>query len=207
LLNAGKLKTDMFKIKGELVLASGSPRRKEFFERLGLEYRIEPSGVNEDGEVSGGPAEIAAHWARAKARAGSGKKDAWRLGVDTIVVLDDVVMGKPSSREEAREFLSRLSGKWHEVISAYCIHHPNRLEDLERIVSSRVKIKNLSRAEIKAYIETGEPNDKAGGYAVQGIGAFMVERIEGSYSNVVGLPLTELINDLIALGVIEASSD
>ena len=189
-----------------MVLASASPRRKDLLNRLGLEYRIVPSGLDEDEEISGSPQNFAMQWACRKAKETSSKlgleNDNWYLAVDTIVVINDTVLGKPATREQAGEYLAMLSGNWHEVISGYCILHPLSNVEIVRVVSSKVKIKELDRAQIDAYIKTDEPMDKAGAYAVQGIGAFMVERIDGSYTNVIGLPLTEVVDDLVKLGVI-----
>jgi septum formation protein len=152
---------------------------------------------------------VAQQWARNKARevAGLPGQDpkSWYLGVDTVVVVGGDILGKPGSRDEARRFLERLSGRWHEVVSGYCILHPESGKELLRAVRSRVRIKNLDVSEIEAYINTDEPYDKAGAYAVQGLGAFMVESIEGSYTNVVGLPLSEVVEDLKSLGVLEVA--
>lgn len=195
----------MYKTKAALVLASGSPRRKELLSRMGLTFEVAASNIVE--EESGSPPEaFARYWAEKKCRAVAAERggvgESWHLGVDTIVVIDGAIMGKPSSPQEAASFLRKLSGNCHEVISGYCILGPG-----ERVasaaISSKVKIKRLDDDEIEAYVRTGEPLDKAGAYAVQGIGAFMVERINGSYTNVVGLPLTEVVGDLKRLGVIE----
>jgi septum formation protein len=171
---------------------------------MGLNHEVRPSNVEETNDLDLAPAELAARWAREKALAvaWAGEPESWYLGVDTIVVVGNEVLGKPGSRAEARTFLDKLAGRWHEVISAYCIVHPVSDFRLERAVSSRVRIKALTAEEREAYLDTEEPYDKAGAYAVQGIGAFMVEAIEGSYTNVVGLPLTEVVDDLRAAGVI-----
>jgi nucleoside triphosphate pyrophosphatase len=196
----------MYKTKGSLVLASASPRRKDLLNRLGLEYKIIPSGLDEDEEISGPPQNIAMEWARRKAEETESRlrheEANWYLAVDTIVVINNKVLGKPATRKQAGEYLAMLSGNWHEVISGYCILNEAKNVKLVKYVSSKVKIKELDQLEIGAYIKTDEPMDKAGAYAVQGIGAFMVERIDGSYTNVVGLPLTEVVDDLAKLGVI-----
>jgi len=202
-----KLKLTVYKTRASLVLASASPRRRELLGRMGLEYEVKPSALTEDHELGLGPAALAREWARRKAEAvaaaeGPAGMSAWYLGVDTIVVIDGLVLGKPGSREQGRDYLARLSGRWHEVISAYCLMQPGSGRRVERAVHSRVRIKAMDPAEIEAYLDTDEPYDKAGAYAVQGLGAFMVEAIEGSYTNVVGLPLTEVVEDLCACGVI-----
>lgn len=189
-----------------LVLASSSPRRRELLARLGLEFKIVGSEVNESIEVQGAPAVAAQELARRKAQAVAARFDAaedhWFLGVDTIVVLDDRILGKPADRTQAEEFLRGLSGRWHEVVSGYCLLHPPTRRQVLRSVSSRVLFKTLGPEEIAAYLETDEPWDKAGAYAVQGIAGYMVERLDGSFTNVVGLPLTELVEDMRRLEII-----
>lgn len=197
----------MYKTKASLVLASASPRRKDLLCRMGLDFRIVPSQLDEESGSFPEPKELAGHWARQKALAVARMKgeseDHWYLGVDTIVVIEGEVLGKPGSPQEACDFLGRLSDRWHEVISGYCITHPPTRTMVENTVTSGVKMKKLDPGEIEAYVATGEPLDKAGAYAVQGIGAFMVEQIRGSYTNVVGLPLTEVVSDLIRLDIIQ----
>jgi septum formation protein len=197
----------MYKTIGSLILASSSPRRRELLSRLGLTFTILPSGIEESEALPGSPEIIAQEWARRKAQAVAGwmgaDEDHWYLGVDTMVVVDGDILGKPASREQAEEFLRRLSGRWHQVVSGYCLVHPPTRRQVQNLVSSRVLIAALEPDELSAYLDTEEPYDKAGAYAVQGIGAFMVAEIDGSYTNVVGLPLTELVADLRRLGVIE----
>ncbi|MFO8058310.1 MAG: Maf family protein [bacterium] len=200
----------MYISKLSLVLASGSPRRKEILSGLGITYKVVPSGLDENSEgLEEGPELYSQKWAERKALAvyeRLSEPEAWYLAVDTVVVLDERIMGKPSGRSEAFEYLSCLSGRWHRVVSGYCIYHPCSSEKLLRSVSSDVKFKELDRSEIEAYTNTEEPFDKAGGYAVQGVGAFMVEAIRGSYTNVVGIPLCEVVDDLRRLDVIEVDS-
>ena len=188
-----------------LILASGSPRRKRLLLSLGIPFKAIPSCIKEDNhgqEYS--PEEFALNMARKKAKKVYDKiKGSWVLGADTIVLLDGDILGKPKNYKEARDMLTRLSGREHLVITAFCIIAPSgRIDHLES-VRSNVMIRKLTDEEIDAYIETKEPFDKAGAYAVQGIGAFMVEGIKGSYSNVIGLPLCELI---LALKKVKALS-
>lgn len=176
--------------------------------RLGLVFEAAPSGIVET-NLSAEPPELAViEWARKKAEAAAAKPgqtaDQWYLGVDTIVVLDHEVLGKPGSRTEARSHLRKLSGRWHEVFSGYCLYHPAADRMVQNVVKSEVRITELTPEEIEAYLDSEEPNDKAGAYGVQGIGAFMVAEIKGSYTNVVGLPLAEVVSDLVRLGVIAA---
>lgn len=197
---AGKF---IFRSIEPLVLASESPRRKELLESMGLAFEVQPSGVDESNGWKGTPADFARDLARGKAlevarlRAGC-----WVLGADTVVILDGEVLGKPTDPDEAADMLRRLSGRLHEVITGICIARsaPDFLE--VRSVSTRVQFKTLSDEEIRAYANSGEPLDKAGGYGIQGAGAFLVRAIEGSYTNVVGLPLCEILEWLLELRII-----
>jgi septum formation protein len=127
----------------------------------------------------------------------------WFIGSDTIVVLDGAILGKPADAAAARSMLNSLSGRRHRVISGYAVHDRVSGRTISDAVVTKVFFKDLTSREIEGYIATGEPFDKAGAYAIQGIGAFMVPRIEGSYTNVVGLPLCEVIAALEELGAIE----
>ncbi|MFH1124332.1 MAG: nucleoside triphosphate pyrophosphatase [Pseudomonadota bacterium] len=185
-----------------LVLASSSPRRKALLEQIGLPFRILPSHVDEEG-LAGDPSLVARQLAEIKAReVHLQAPDAWVLGADTIVVLGADVLGKPAGPEEARSMLIRLSGKEHQVVTAFSVLDPSGNGTLSEAVSTQVKMKRLTEEEITAYIATGEPFGKAGGYAIQGIGAFMIETISGSYTNVVGLPLCALIKALLSVGAL-----
>jgi len=204
------LKPNMYKTREPVVLASASPRRKDMFERLGIEFEVVTTDVEDESAESQDPLRHAMDMARLKAQAAhemTGDSGRWYLGVDTVVVLDGRMLGKPAGREQAASFLRALSGSRHEVISGWCIIRPGSGVQKSGAVISTVKIKALDHEEIEAYVRTDEPLDKAGGYAVQGIGAFMVERIEGSYTNVVGMPLAEVIEDMKSLGVLEAAGD
>lgn len=131
----------------------------------------------------------------------------WVIGADTVVYLSNSILGKPKTREEAIEMLNALSGKEHWVITGFSIQNIGRNKKGREAVQTAVKVKRLSPAEIDWYVNTKEPFDKAGGYAIQGIGAFMIESIRGSYTNVVGLPLCEVIQKLEQLGAISISED
>ena len=186
-----------------LILASASPRRRRLLEQVGLPFRSIPCNIDETG-VEGAPPRIAHILAEKKARSAySVSEGKWILGADTIVVLDGTVLGKPNSRDEARSMLDLLGGKEHEVITGFSVIDPSGVKAHSEEVSTIVTMKRLSEAEITAYIATGEPFGKAGSYAIQGIGSFMVKGIRGSYSNVVGLPLCELIESLIVLGALK----
>jgi septum formation protein len=184
----------------DLILASASPRRRELLERLGLVLRIEPVDVDE----TPAPDEKARAYAQRLA-AEKGDAALARLGLqsvpiltaDTVVVLGDDILGKPANQDEAAAMLRRLAGRRHEVMTAYRAHFNGRM--VERVVSTGVSFRSLDPAELRAYLDCGEWQGKAGAYAIQGIaGAFAIE-VRGSFSNVVGLPLAEVIADLRAL--------
>lgn len=192
--------------KFELILASSSPRRQELLSLLEIPLKIFPSKVEEIFLKGESPAEHVRRLATAKAQEVAERfPGQWVLAADTVVVIDGEVLGKPKDLSEAEAMLYKLSGKEHQVLTGYCLLNSNCKQKKERSVLTIVKFKTLSPAEIRWYINTGEPFDKAGGYAVQGKAAFMVKEIKGSYTNVVGLPLCEVIEDLEELGVINIS--
>jgi septum formation protein len=127
----------------------------------------------------------------------------WVLGADTVVAVDGKVLGKPGGFPEAEEMLRKLSRREHRVLTGFCILRYPSLGEREGTAISRVKFKDLSEEEIRWYVHTGEPLDKAGGYAIQGRAAFMVEEVHGSYTNVVGLPLCEVVEALQELGAVD----
>jgi len=127
------------------------------------------------------------------------------LGADTIVVMEGTIMGKPRDRKHALEMLSSLAGRSHEVITACCLIMPGGLRTVQFSVSTTVWLAPQDEDVLRAYVDSGEPLDKAGSYAVQGMGAFMVKRIQGSYTNVVGLPMCELVSTLKDLNVLEVA--
>lgn len=185
-----------------LILASESPRRKSLLGQAGIPFRSLPSNIDET-SVSGLPIYIAKVLAERKAMAALEKAEGyWILGADTIVVSGDNILGKPLNAGEARSMLKVLSGKEHQVITGYTILDPSGQIACTDHETTTVAIKLMSSKEIDAYINSEEPFGKAGSYAIQGIGAFMVEEIHGSYSNVVGLPLCPLIKMLLDLGAL-----
>lgn len=185
-----------------LILASESPRRKSLLKQIGLPFRAIPSRVDEN-QITGGAEAVsltlAAKKAKAVQKAAAGR---WILGADTIVVLGKTILGKPGDRDDAFSMLSLLGGNEHEVLTGFCILSPPGHVVHRECVSTLVRLKTLTEKEITAYISTKEPFGKAGGYAIQGIGAFMVEAISGSYTNVVGLPLCALLKALIGVGAV-----
>lgn len=174
-----------------IVLASGSPRRLELLHSLGLEFDVYRPDVDESMINGEAPHELCVRLSRLKAEAGAKVfPDALVIAADTIVVIDDVILGKPKDRKDAFIMLKRLQGRWHEVITGISIFMKGNI--LSHDEHTRVKFRSLSDDEIRAYIATGECDDKAGAYAVQGYGSLLVEEICGDYFNVVGLPLCKL---------------
>lgn len=193
-------------MKNRFVLASRSPRRSELLKQLGFDFDVIPSRVEEGWIQKETPQRQVIRLAEDKAQdVGRQYPNRWIIAADTIVCLDDFILGKPKNTEEAFEMLSRLSGQEHSVITGLSIHHFEKETAGHQAVETVVKMKSLTPVEMRWYVNTGEPFDKAGGYAIQGIGSFMIERIRGSYTNVVGLPLCELIEMLNRLGVITLS--
>jgi septum formation protein len=186
-----------------IVLASASPRRKELLSALGLCFTVHPSEVDETPLNNEPPDEHVQRLALAKAQEVSAKfPGRWVLGADTIVVIDGKMLGKPTDTIEARAMLATLADRTHDVYTGYAIVNSMTPEQQRiRFVKSSVYIRKLAQDEIEAYVGTGEPMDKAGSYAVQGIGSALVERIYGSYTNVVGLPLCEVARDFKELGI------
>lgn len=185
-----------------LILASASPRRSELLAQMGLEFRIQPSSIEEVYLPEFSPEENAERLALQKCLEISGRfPDSFVLGADTLVFLEDKVLGKPGNREEAVEMLSLLSGKRHKVVTGVALLNRLRETCLRGALSSFVSFRLLSPAEIRAYVEGGEPMDKAGAYAIQGGAAGFVTGTEGSYTNIIGLPLRLVIRFLIEAGL------
>jgi septum formation protein len=187
-----------------LILASASPRRQELLGSAGIPFEALPGEVDEGFQEGEAPEEYVRRLARRKAtKAGEKHGDRWVLAADTVVVIDGRVLGKPGDRQEAREMLERLSDREHRVITGFCLLRGDSGKSREGTVTTRVRFKSLSSREIEWYLDTGEPFDKAGAYAIQGKAAFMVREIRGSYTNVVGLPLTEVIEALQEMGAVD----
>ncbi|MGM0578203.1 MAG: Maf family protein [Myxococcota bacterium] len=209
----------------QIILASQSPRRKELLERLGFTVKVMPANIDEvrqDGE----PVEsFVKRMARDKCLAvvermqttlyptdAEGQpipagpdsrrhiETRWVIGADTIVVLGDDIMGKPKDTAEASEMLSRLSGRKHRVITGFCIHDLRKDKEGVQAVSTEAQFKKLTPTEVEKYVSVGESMDKAGAYAIQGVGAYLVDNIVGSYTNVVGLPLCQVIEMMEEMG-------
>lgn len=186
-----------------LILASQSPRRKYLLEQAGLTFDVIPSRFDEESVPLNDPAEYVATLACAKAEEIADQyPNHWVIGADTIVLIDNTVLGKPTDPASARAMLLRLSGQTHQVYTGFCICCRQWTKRITDVVCTDVTFKQLSLEEIEWYTRTEEPFDKAGAYAIQGLGTFLVKEIHGSYTNVVGLPVCEVIEILIAQGVI-----
>ena len=187
--------------KATIYLASRSPRRQELLQQVGVHYELLPVTVDETPAAGEKAADYAQRLALAKAQAGwsslAGKNPLPVLGADTVVVANAAIMGKPRDRQQAIEMLQVLSGATHEVLTAVALVAEDRLV---RLNTSRVTFRTLSLPECEAYWESGEPLDKAGAYAIQGLGAAFITRLEGSYSAVMGLPLFETVDMLETFG-------
>lgn len=180
----------MLSLQLPLILASGSPRRKELLALMGLSYTVDVSEVDESFE--GTPADAVAELSRRKASAVAERHDsALVLAADTLVYGSEV-LGKPGSPEQAKQMLCALSGNWHSVFTGVTLINTKTGKSLTRVDETRVHFVPLTQEEIDAYVATGDPLDKAGAYGIQGMGGMFVDRIEGSYSNVVGLPMAML---------------
>jgi septum formation protein len=187
----------------DLILASASPRRRELLERIGLVLEVAPVDLDETprpGEAARPYAQRLAAEKCAAAAERRGGDDAPVLAADTVVVLEGEIFGKPADAADAARMLQRLSGRRHEVITAYHIRH--RGAAVERAVTTAVTFRLLAPAEVEAYLASGEWQGKAGGYAVQGIAALFTTELRGSLTNVIGLPLAEVVADLRAAGAL-----
>jgi septum formation protein len=189
--------------KYKLILASNSPRRRYLLRRAGIEFDVIPSHFDESRVDFQDPTQYVRTLSQAKAgEIAARHPDCWIIGADTIVVIHGKVLGKPKDRSAARVMLEELSGQTHQVYTGFTICCEGLRKRLTEVVATDVTFKKLTNDEIKWYIHTDEPFDKAGAYAIQGLGTFLVERINGSYTNVVGLPVCEVIGHLIREGVI-----
>lgn len=175
---------------GRIVLASSSPRRISLLKMLGVTFEPVPASIVEEKREGEEPADFARRIAKEKAlQVAERVKAEFVIAADTVVVIDGEVLGKPKDENEARRMLEKLSGRTHKVITAVALYKKESGELLLDHKETLVRFTVLSKAEIDWYIRTGEPMDKAGAYGIQGLGALFIERIDGCYTNVVGLPL------------------
>ena len=184
-------------LSAPFILASVSPRRQELLSSAGLKFKIIPAHVNEEYLQGESPREHVRRLAQDKATAIARKNpDAWVLGADTIVVIDGLILGKPKNKKQALEMLTRLSGREHKVFTGFTLAHAGTNVYKTKVIQSAVRFKQISPEEMDWYVNCDEPYDKAGGYAVQGRGACFIKSIRGSYTNVIGLPLCEVMEEL-----------
>lgn len=186
-----------------LILASASPRRRDLLAREAVRFEVIPANVPEEPRAGESPAtfatRLAAEKALAVARRVGPHPPRWVLAADTIVVIDDDVLGKPSDSAHAEQLLARLVGRTHSVITAFTLVCSATCELHSDWIESRVTMRRADAEEIRAYVATGEPMDKAGAYALQGVGGSLVEKVEGSRDNVIGLPVGEVLERWAAL--------
>ncbi len=185
-----------------IVLASASPRRKEILKRTGLSFRVDASDYAEETEPGLSPRVLARRLSRRKAEAVALRhKRAVIIAADTLVILGRRIFGKPRTVAEARRMPSRLNGRRHSVITGFTIMDTLTGKRVTRSVETKVWFRKMTMKEINEYVRSGEPIDKAGAYAIQGLGAALVRKIEGDYDNVVGLPLSALADSLREFGI------
>jgi len=190
-----------------IVLASASPRRSELLESAGIRFTIVPGNIDETPFPDEEPVAHVLRLAEGKAREVSSRSEGrYFIGADTIVLSDNEIMGKPVDSYDAARMLRKLSGRVHQVITGFAVLDGATGRAVSRSVSTAVTFKPLTAAEITAYVATGCPLDKAGAYAIQGGAAYMVARIDGSYTNVVGLPLCEVVAVLEEIGALKGGA-
>jgi septum formation protein len=183
-----------------VILASQSPRRRQLLELIGIEHQVRPSDIDESVKVGELPEQYAERVAREKAVAAADTSpDALVIAADTIVVIDDVILGKPRDVNDAERMLGMLSGRSHTVMTAVAVSHRDRIASGVEIVD--VTFVPLDEIQIREYVATGEPMDKAGAYGIQGYGATIVRRIDGDYFAVMGLSLVRLVGLLREIGI------
>lgn len=185
-----------------IILASSSPRRRELLQSIGMQFEVQPSSVPEVRETNEDVTRYVSRLAAQKAEeVAERNRDAWVIAADTVVFLDGSVLEKPVSEEDARLMLRGIRGREHTVYTGVALFCSARKYRDTRVVDTRVTMTAMSDHEVHWYVQTGEPMDKAGSYAVQGIGAMFIESISGNYTNVVGLPVTTLIEMMKTAGI------
>lgn len=186
----------------KIVLASKSPRRRELLRQIGLDFVVDVSEIDEDKISHASPLGLAKNLSKVKAEKIAKKhKDAIIIAADTLIVLNNEIIGKPKDKEDAKKMLQKLSGKTHFVITGFTIHDSRSKKEITKALTSKVKFKKMTEKEINDYVETEEPLDKAGGYGIQDKGAVFIEKVEGDFFNVVGLPVFTLSEILKKFGI------
>ena len=190
-----------------LILASASPRRRELLTIAGVAFSVVPSRTTEEVWPAEAPQDYVVRAAEEKAHeVATRHPHAWILAADTIVEIDGKILGKPRDEADGSRMLQLLSGRSHHVMTAFIILQAQCHKTVRQLVTSTVTFKALSEAQIAAYLATGEPADKAGAYAVQGLGSDLVEGVAGSYTNVIGLPMDEVVAALQILEIVETKT-
>lgn len=186
----------------KLILASSSPRRVSYLKQLGFRFVTARPEVDERPRAGEKPRDYVRRLALEKARqVAGGHPRSWVVAADTTVVVNGSALGKPRDANDARRMLRKLSGRWHQVLSGLALICREQGKEVTSASLTRVRFKKMTEAEIRWYVDTGEPSDKAGAYAIQGKGGFFVERIVGSASNVVGFPVEEFYRLMLKTGL------
>jgi len=195
-------------VSGRFILASASPRRSELLKLVGFDFEVIPGRVDETFRPTEAPREHLLRLSEEKALSVARyHPDAWVLGADTIVVVAGELLGKPGSPAEAKEMLEKLSGREHEVFTGFSIVRQDRGSRIREVVGSSILFREIADDEMAWYTATEEPYDKAGAYAVQGMGGCFIREIRGSFSNVMGLPLCEVVEALKRVAAIGLSGE
>lgn len=194
----------MYRNREEIILASGSPRRQQYLQDMGLSFTVRTASVREHPLDHEDPEDFVRRMACEKASAVSKEfPGSFVISGDTVVCLDEEILGKPTDEDDAVALLMKLSGREHCVKTGFCVAHGFRNVNIVRTVNTKVLFAKFSENVAKSYVASGESLDKAGAYGIQGKGIFLIQSIVGSYSNVVGLPLYELMEVLQSNGIIE----
>jgi len=189
-------------MKQKIILASSSPRRKELLKQIGLDFKIMPSKYEEDMTMKMSHKKLAKVLAYGKAKDVADRvKSGVIIGTDTFLVFGDKRIGKPKDKKDAKKILNSLSSKYIKIYSGVAIIDIKNKKEITDVEITKVKFKKLTEKEIDGYIKTKEPLDKAGAFGIQGIGAVFIEKIDGCYSNVIGLPLFNLYKNLSKLNI------
>ncbi len=187
-----------------LILASASPRRRDLLRKAGVRFTTVPSRIREGRHAGERADAYALRMAGQKAQAvAEHHPGAWVLGADTTVALDEEILGKPAQADAARRTLARLAGKRHRVLTAFVLLNERGQVFADHVVTSYVTFKDLTSEQIDEYVRTGEPFDKAGGYGIQDRGKALVDNVRGSYTNVIGLPMADVLSALRAAGLVD----
>lgn len=196
------MQQDSMSEQRQIILASASPRRKELLELIGLTFKIDVGDYEEDLGLNLKPQELAKFLSREKARTVAPRHDdALIIAADTFIVFRNHLLGKPHTNNEALRMLILLNGRVHSVITGYTVLDTKTRKKISRAVETKVWFRKMTDDELRAYVRTGEPLDKAGAYAIQGIGSLLIKKIEGDYFNVIGLPVASLAETFKKFGI------